>query len=142
MSSEIHVMYRVTLVVEYLGWVDIDLDVPPSLHSDPANPAKPPSARQKQPDCGMGQMISHPNLARYSTTRVTLYQYEKCLFSKNSGVRSCSGHSLSSRSPSSSPSRDGPRRRRRRPTEIGDDAFFWNLYSDLCLLVKTHLATG
>ena len=60
-----------TLVVAYLDWVDIDLDVP-TIVSYPANPAKLPSARQKQPDCGMAKMIVIPTY-RYSTTRVTLY---------------------------------------------------------------------
>ena len=53
--------YRVTLAVAYLGWVDIDLYVAPSCTcSYPANPAKLPSARQKQPDCGMAKMIVIP----------------------------------------------------------------------------------
>ena len=54
--------YRVTLVVTYLGWFDVDLVVTPSLHSYPANPAKLTSARQKRPDCGKTQNESHPNL--------------------------------------------------------------------------------
>ena len=42
-------VYSVTLMAEYRGWVEFDLDST-VLHSYPANPARIQSARQKQPE--------------------------------------------------------------------------------------------
>ena len=58
-------MYRVTLVVAYLGWVDLDLGSSPGWWAAtvatycPSRMVEPPKSKSTQP--------------RYATTRVTLY---------------------------------------------------------------------
>ena len=58
-------MYRVTLVVEYLGWVDLDLGSPPGWWATTVA-TYCPSRMVENPK----SMSTKP---RYSTTRVTLY---------------------------------------------------------------------
>ena len=50
--------YRVTMVVEDLGWVDLDLGYVTILPSYPANSVRP---EQNLTDSGMTKIISQPN---------------------------------------------------------------------------------
>ena len=48
-SNVLDRLYRVTLLVAYLGWVDIDLDVPPSCTAtQPILPSSPLPGRNRQ----------------------------------------------------------------------------------------------
>ena len=69
LETVLHHLCRVTLVVAYLGWVDIDLDVPPSCK------ATQPICPQKQPDWnGKNEGHTLPPVTLYINTYI--FQFE------------------------------------------------------------------
>ena len=60
LSHLLYGRYRVTLVVAYLGWVDIDLNVPPSCTASQSNLSNPYLPKQNLTDSGMTKITFNP----------------------------------------------------------------------------------